>query len=250
MEKMLVLYSRMMINRIVIFMGLLFFLLNVVLYLDVSTLALKLSFLVNNLSFSKLEMFTQERQLGLHTFNGYMFVSIGSFLICGLFLWLSLRITLKAVLKKSDLSHDLPKTQEISQEDKVQRENIEKRHFLHLVSIFQKEGRLMDFFAENLDDYEDEQIGAAVRSIHENCKKVLSKYIASEPVVKEAEGDEIVVPQGFDPSAIKLTGRVTGEPPFKGLVRHRGWKISKLEMPILSATQDFTVIAPAEVEIV
>lgn len=250
MEQMLVEYSRKMIVRMIIFMGLLFILLNTILYLDMSTLTLKLSFLSTHLSLSKLELLNQEHQLGVHTFMGYTFLSVGAFLLCGLFLWISLRLTLTGILKKSARVSETPKVSEIPKDDKAERENIEKRHFLHLISVFQKEGRLMDFLAENLEDYEDEQIGAAVRSIHENCKKTLSKYVASEAVIKEAEGDEIVVPKGFDPASVKLTGNVTGEPPFKGIVRHRGWKVSKLEMPMLSASQDFTVIAPAEVEIV
>ncbi len=249
MEQMLIEYSRRMIIRMIIFMGLLFILLNTILYLDMSTLALKLSFLSNHLNLSKLELLNQEREISTHTFMGYTFLSVGAFLICGLFLWISLRLTLTGLMKKGNRISETPKVSELPKEEKAERENIEKRHFLHLLSVFQKEGRLIDFLAENLEDYEDEQICAAVRSIHENCRKTLYKYVTPDTVIQEAEGDEIVVPKGFDPASVKLTGNVTGEPPFKGIVRHRGWKVSKLEMPILSASQDFTVIAPAEVEI-
>ncbi|MBW2249010.1 MAG: DUF2760 domain-containing protein [Deltaproteobacteria bacterium] len=54
---------------------------------------------------------------------------------------------------------------------------------------------------------------------------------------------------GFDPDAIKLTGNVTGEPPFTGVLRHKGWRTRKLELPALSGGQDARIIAPAEVEI-
>jgi hypothetical protein len=119
-----------------------------------------------------------------------------------------------------------------------------------MLSVLQREGRLIDFFAENLDEYEDDQIGAAVRTIHENSKKGMEKYLKTEAVVAEPEEAEIEIPPDFDPNAIKLTGNVAGDPPFKGVVRHRGWKAKKLDLPTLSAVRDPLIIAPAEVEIV
>ena len=124
-----------------------------------------------------------------------------------------------------------------------------QRHFLHLLTVLQREGRLVDFFQEDLDRYEDGQIGAAVRNIHSSCQKILTKRLALLPIVTDGEGDEIVVEAGFDPDAIKLTGRVTGEPPFTGIVRHKGWRVKKLELPDLTAFKDPTIISPAEVEI-
>ena len=32
------------------------------------------------------------------------------------------------------------------------------------------------------------------------------------------------VPRGFDPSEIRLIGEAKGEPPFKGTLRHHGWR--------------------------
>jgi hypothetical protein len=57
------------------------------------------------------------------------------------------------------------------------------------------------------------------------------------------------VDKGFDPGAVKLTGNVVGEPPFTGILRHKGWRTRKLELPVLTETQDAGIIAPAEVEI-
>ena len=34
------------------------------------------------------------------------------------------------------------------------------------------------------------------------------------------EGDNTTVPKGFDPSAIRVVGNVTGEPPFTGQIKH------------------------------
>lgn len=248
MDNMTAAYSRYIMVRILIFIGLLFILLNIILYLDIGTLTLKLSFLSPKISVSKIEMFNQERETGFQAFKGYLFISVGAFVLCGFSLWVSLRLTLAKMFEGIPKTRK-PAVSEKSIEDKAEKENSERRLFLHLMSVLQREGRLMDFLNESLDEYDDEQVGAAVRSIHENCKKSVSKYLAFEAVVKEAEEEEMMILPGFDPAAIKLTGHVTGDPPFKGIVRHRGWKISKIEMPMLSGTYDPNIIAPAEVEI-
>lgn len=128
-------------------------------------------------------------------------------------------------------------------------ENMKKRLFVHVLSTLQKEGRLLDFFNEQLDRYDDAQIGAAVRQVHENCTKTLSKYVSLEPVMDAGEGETVTIEAGFDPAEVKLTGNVVGDPPFKGVLRHKGWKTSKLDIPTLSKQENPGIIAPAEVEI-
>jgi Domain of unknown function (DUF2760) len=120
---------------------------------------------------------------------------------------------------------------------------------LRLLTILQREGRLVDFFLEEVDGYTDEQIGAAVRDIHRNCRKALLEHLALEPVVPEAEGTAVTVPAGFDPSAIRVTGNVTGQPPFTGTVRHHGWRVKELRIAAPPAGQDEFVVQPAEVEL-
>jgi hypothetical protein len=248
MDNVIIAYSRRIMLRILIFMGILFILLNIILYLDIGTLTLKLSFLSPEICVSKIEQFNHERETGIQVFRGYAFVSLGGFVLCGLFLWMSLRLTFTKMFQ-SYLQVQKPPDAEKTQEDKTEQENIKRRHLLHLLSVLQREGRLMDFLSENLEEYDDDQIGAAVRSIHENCKKSMSKYLTSEAIIKESEGEDITILPGFDPAAIKLTGNVTGDPPFKGIVRHRGWKVSKIEMPVLSGGYDPNILSPAEVEI-
>jgi len=121
---------------------------------------------------------------------------------------------------------------------------------LQMLAILQREGRLIDFLQEDLSLYEDEQIGAAVRSIHAGCKGALAAHVTLEPVVAEAEGSPITVAPGFDAHAIRLTGDVAGEPPFRGVVRHRGWRAVKVDLPQLMANQAAqSVVAAAEVEV-
>lgn len=124
-----------------------------------------------------------------------------------------------------------------------------QRLYLHLLSVFQREGRLMDFFAEDLTPYDDAQIGVAVRNIHENCSKTLQKYLKPKAVIEKQEGEEILVPKNFDADAIKLTGNIAGEPPFKGILRHKGWQAGRIELPVLNPGHNPRVISPAEVEI-
>ena len=127
--------------------------------------------------------------------------------------------------------------------------SVDQRLFLHLVSVLQREGRLLDFLFEDLNAYEDSQIGAAVRPIHDSCSRILKKTLAPRPILDTSEGAPVTVEAGFDPAAIKLTGNVTGEPPFRGTLRHAGWRAAKLELPTLSGTPTPQLIAPAEVEL-
>lgn len=136
-----------------------------------------------------------------------------------------------------------------SEQERRQKRNREQRLFLHLISLLQREGRLVDFFAEDLDAYEDDQIGAAVREIHATCRRVVEKSLSLKPVIGSMEGETVTVEPGFDPGAVKLVGNVSGDPPFSGVLRHRGWQAGKMEMPTFSGDQDPGVIAPAEVEI-
>ena len=127
--------------------------------------------------------------------------------------------------------------------------NKEKRLFVHLFSVLQREGRLLDFLQEDLSHYDDGQIGAAVRHIHENCKKTIAHYLRPEPVMQQAEGQTVQIAADFDRHAVKLMGNVVGEPPFTGILRHRGWQLRSISLPKLSEMENPHFIAPAEVEI-
>lgn len=121
---------------------------------------------------------------------------------------------------------------------------------LQLLSILQRKGRLIDFLQEDLSAYQDDQIGAAVRNIHEGCKQALAEYVTLEPIYTENEGSRITVEPGFDAHAIRLTGNIVGDPPFKGALRHRGWRVSHIELPERVPDEDAQrIIAAAEVEV-
>ena len=120
---------------------------------------------------------------------------------------------------------------------------------LRLLALLQREGRLLDFLMEDVQPYTDAQIGAAVRDIHRNSRKALQDHLVLEPVLRETEGATVTVPVGFDPSAIRLTGNVTGQPPFTGALRHHGWRVREIKLAPPAAGQDAFVVQPAEVEL-
>lgn len=120
---------------------------------------------------------------------------------------------------------------------------------LRLLSLLQRDGRLVDFLQEEIAGYSDAEIGAAVRDIHRDCRKVLLRYVTLEPVLPGEEGARIEVPLGFDPRAIRLTGKVSGNGPHRGTIAHRGWRASRVELPAMTDAGDAAIIAPAEVEI-
>jgi len=121
---------------------------------------------------------------------------------------------------------------------------------VQMLSILQKKGRLIDFLQEDISGYDDAQIGAAVRTIHKDCREAITEHMNIEPVMKEDEGSDIMIEEGFDPSVIRLTGNVVGSPPFKGVLRHNGWRVSTTDIPPLPKNQELSIIEPAEVEII
>jgi len=120
---------------------------------------------------------------------------------------------------------------------------------LALLALLQREGRLVDFLRESLDDYPDADIGASVRDIHRGCRKVLDEHFQLEPVMPGAEEDRIQVPRGFDPAEIRIIGEARGEPPFSGVLRHHGWRATSATLPTLAEGVDRAVVAPAEVDV-
>ena len=121
---------------------------------------------------------------------------------------------------------------------------------IQILSILQRKGRLIDFLQEDLSAYQDAQIGAAVRQIHQDSKEALAEYVTLEPIYEEEEGSPITVAPGFDANAIRLTGNITGDPPFKGALRHRGWRVAQVDLPKQTpAQQKERIVAAAEVEV-
>ncbi|HYD40531.1 MAG TPA: DUF2760 domain-containing protein [Anaeromyxobacter sp.] len=128
-------------------------------------------------------------------------------------------------------------------------EVVSRRAALQLLAALQREGRLVDFIEEDLAGYPDATVGAAARAVHAGCKKAIQEYFRLEPVLREPEGATVEVRSGFDPAAVRLTGNVVGAPPFKGALRHHGWRAQDVRLPQASDGMDPAIVAPAEVEL-
>lgn len=120
---------------------------------------------------------------------------------------------------------------------------------LGLLAILQREGRLLDFCGEEVAAFSDAAVGAAARTVHAGCRKVLQQYVGVQPVRAEAEGQKIAVAAGFDATSLRLTGNVVGSPPFDGTLRHHGWKAADVKLPEPARGEAASVLAPAEVEL-
>lgn len=120
---------------------------------------------------------------------------------------------------------------------------------LRMLAILQAESRLVDFLLEDIQGATDQQIGQAVREVHKKAQAALKQHAVIDTVLTAAEGDTTSVPKGFDPSAIRVVGNVTGEPPFTGTVQHPGWRVRELKVQPPPEGADEFILQPAEVQV-
>jgi hypothetical protein len=120
---------------------------------------------------------------------------------------------------------------------------------LQLLSLLQREGRFVDFLEQDIATFSDADIGAAARVVHEGCRSALHAHARIEPVLVDSEGARVELAAGFDADEVKLIGDVRGAPPYRGVLRHRGWRAANLMLPTVVGEHDARVLAPAEVEL-
>jgi hypothetical protein len=118
---------------------------------------------------------------------------------------------------------------------------------LQMLGILQRDARLLDFLMEDIRGYSDDQVGAAVRNLHEQCRQALDRYVKLSPVIDGVEGAYTKI-DTVESSAVKLLGNVPASGKASGgTLRHRGWRADKLEIP--TPGKQVHILAPAEVEI-
>ncbi len=120
---------------------------------------------------------------------------------------------------------------------------------LSLLALLQREGRFVDFLEEDVASFPDADIGAAARVVHAGCRKALREHVVLEPIRSEEEGAKVTLPKGFDAAKNKLVGDVTGDGPFAGTLKHRGWRAVSVTLPTAMEGHDAKVVAQAEVEL-
>lgn len=122
---------------------------------------------------------------------------------------------------------------------------------LQLLGILQRDSRLVDFLMEDISSYSDDQVGAAVRTLHNDCKASLLRHVTLTPVIDGVEGtfQKVDSNKPVNPARIKLLGNVPASGKVNGgTLRHRGWSASAVTLPSIGKA-DPTVLAPAELEV-
>jgi hypothetical protein len=121
---------------------------------------------------------------------------------------------------------------------------------LTLLSALQREARFLDIVSEPLGQYSDEQVGAAARDVLRDCSVVLKRMFDLQPVVADEEGSAVEIPADYDAARFRLTGKVSGTPPYRGSLVHHGWLATRCELPAWSGDGTAAnVVASAEVEV-
>ncbi|GEM_PF-927134 len=121
---------------------------------------------------------------------------------------------------------------------------------LYTLVLLQREGRFVDFIKEDIKNYEDAQIGAAVRQIHSGCAKIVNENFKLKALYDtKKEGEKITVSENFNAEEIRLSGNVPPNGPYKGILRHKGWTSQGVNLPKKIGKSNSLVVCPAEVEI-
>ena len=120
---------------------------------------------------------------------------------------------------------------------------------LQILGLLQRDSRLIDFLMEDISSYSDDQVGAAVRTLHDQSRESLNRYLHLAPVIDAVEGSFTKL-ETNDPATVKLLGNVpVSGKAAGGILRHKGWRAEKIDLPPTPPAQSVSVIAPAEVEV-
>ena len=65
------------------------------------------------------------------------------------------------------------------------------------LAMLQARGRLVDFLMDDINTYDDAQVGAAARVVHAGCKAALLEHFRISPVRAESEGATVQVAAGY-----------------------------------------------------
>ena len=129
--------------------------------------------------------------------------------------------------------------------------NREEAEIVSFLAIFQERGRLIDFLMDDITTYDDAQVGAAARVVHQGCKAALQEHFRIRPIREESEGSSVTIPAGYAADEYRLIGKISGPGAFSGTLIHHGWKTDSVNLPRLVRTgrDRLPTIAPAEIEL-
>ena len=118
-----------------------------------------------------------------------------------------------------------------------------------LLVLLQREGRLLDFILEDVGGVDDCVLGGAVRPLLGKLRGVLCDYVVFEPILGGVEGDVFTVESGFDASLVKVEGLLVGGAPFRGVIKHPGWRVVSHRVPAAVPGSGGLVVERAVVEV-
>jgi hypothetical protein len=129
--------------------------------------------------------------------------------------------------------------------------NQAEAEIVSFLATLQEQGRLIDFLMDDITTYDDAQVGAAARVVHQGCRAALQEHFRIRPVREESEGSSVTIAVGYPADEYRLIGKISGAAPFSGTLIHRGWKTESVKLPrIVRVDADrLPTIAPAEVEL-
>lgn len=145
-------------------------------------------------------------------------------------------------VKKPEAPKPAPKVPEVKPSDGA----------LQLLGILQRDARLVDFLMEDIAAYSDDQVGAAVRTLHEQCGVALKRCVSLAPVIDGVEGTYTKSEAAASDAkqGLKFIGNVPAEGRAPGgLLRHKGWKAASVDLPKVNSGVNLNIIAPAEIEV-
>ncbi len=121
---------------------------------------------------------------------------------------------------------------------------------LTLLSVLQREARLLDLVHESLEAYSDAQIGSAARDVLRDTKKVLDRMFAISPASDQGEGSRVSVPVDASALRYRVVGSQSAGAASEGTLVHAGWIATQCQVPQWTGKSDESMIlAPIEVEV-
>jgi hypothetical protein len=129
--------------------------------------------------------------------------------------------------------------------------NRAEAEIVSFLAIFQERGRLIDFLMDDITTYDDAQVGAAARVVHQGCKAALEEHFSIRPIREESEGSSVSIPAAHAADEYRLIGKISGPEAFSGTLLHHGWKTDSVNLPrrVRTDPDRLPTIAPAEVEL-
>jgi len=115
-----------------------------------------------------------------------------------------------------------------------------------LLSVLQREARLVDLIQEDLSKFSDAQVGAAARPCLQSCASAIARMFGLVAVSDAGEGASVDLGDNGSPARYQWIGEGSST---SGKLVHQGWQATQVDLPIWTGDDaDANVIAPAQLQ--